>query len=169
MYFGNISDSELSQYHNEVNNNFDMPLIDILTSNLFKIETIITNKIYKVYPLFYCEKLASSNPNDYLLDNKCIVCEKKDTTFITFESVRDLPLDVELYCMMIWGYGIKMYLFDVNSSLPVSDVEFVAVRNDGVTLTGITDKYGIGYASYPVYNSHQPSVTLKYNGQIMEL
>ena len=167
MYFGNISDSELSQYHNEVNNSFDMPLIDVLTSNLFKIETIISNSIYKVYPLFYCEEIISNNSNDYVLENKCIVCEKKDTTFLTFKSKAVLPFDFEIYYTIRFGYGVKMYAFDVKTNAPIEGVQFVVVRTDGVTLTGVTDKYGIGYVHHPVYNHFRPSVTLLYNGKII--
>ena len=54
---------------------------------MFKVETIIADTIYKIYPLFYTNTITSSNSDDRILDNKCIICNKKDKeTYITFIS-----------------------------------------------------------------------------------
>ena len=92
MYFGNIADSELKQYHETVKNNFSMSLSNILSSDLFKIETIITDTIYKIYPLFYCDTITSTNKNDKILDNKCIICEKDTSTRLYFNTETEVPL-----------------------------------------------------------------------------
>ena len=45
MYFSNIANEELKHFHGIVGADFSMSLTDILTSNLFKVETIIADKI----------------------------------------------------------------------------------------------------------------------------
>ena len=89
MYFGNISDSELIQYHNQVFNEFKITLNDALVSNMFKVETMINNSIYKVYPLFYCNEIVSTNLSDKIIENKCIICTKQDATVLTFKSEKE--------------------------------------------------------------------------------
>lgn len=89
MYFGNISDRELSQYHNKVYTNFSMGLITVLSSPLFKIEEIVPNNIYKIYPLFYCENISSTNSADKIIENKCIICIKNTNTLLHFKTERN--------------------------------------------------------------------------------
>jgi hypothetical protein len=51
------------------------------------VEEIITDSIYKIYPLFYTGTITSSNSNDKILENKCIICQKTENeTFLTFIS-----------------------------------------------------------------------------------
>ena len=92
MYFSNIANEELKHFHNIVGVDFSMSLTDILASNLFKIETIVEDSIYRVYPLFYCKDVISSNVNDKLLDTKCLILQKKEhETYLSFitNSPRD--------------------------------------------------------------------------------
>ena len=49
MYFSNIANEELQNFHGIVNVDFSMSLTDILTSKLFKVETVIIGSIYRVY------------------------------------------------------------------------------------------------------------------------
>lgn len=86
MYFKNINNKELQLFHGFTVGNFCISLSDILSSvNLFYIETMISNRLYKIYPLFYTKNIASSNPDDEILDNKCIICSKQNTeTYFTF-------------------------------------------------------------------------------------
>ena len=82
MYYTNIANSELQYFHKIPVKNFTIKLGDILTSGLFKTEEIIEDTIYKIYPLFYTQEITSSNPDDKILDNKCVLCtpqENKET------------------------------------------------------------------------------------------
>ena len=78
MYYTDITNSELAYFHNRPVHNFTAKLSDILNSDLFQIEEIITNSIYKIYPLFYTNEITSSNSNDRILENKCIICQKTE-------------------------------------------------------------------------------------------
>ena len=94
MYFGNIADKELVKYPKPTINNFSIRLSDILhqtsgtfDNKLFKIEEIITDKLYKIYPMFNCTEINSTNSADEIFDNHLIICTKEDKeTYITFKS-----------------------------------------------------------------------------------
>ena len=68
-YYTNIANEELQYFHGLQVKNFTIKLSDINTSWLFKIEEIIEDSIYKIYPLFYTQEITSSNPDDKILDN----------------------------------------------------------------------------------------------------
>lgn len=93
VYYSNITNKELQYFHNRPVHNFTVKLSQMLTSDLFQVEEIITDSIYKIYPLFYTGTITSSNPNDRILDNKVIICQKLESTeennqetFFTFIS-----------------------------------------------------------------------------------
>ena len=87
MYFDNITNQELQYFHDLKVPNFSIKLTDVLTSNLFKKETIIADSIYKIYPLFYCNEINSTNPEDKILETRCIICKKETKeTYLTFIS-----------------------------------------------------------------------------------
>ena len=87
MYFSDVADLELKQFHKVIPYNFNISLTKALSSDLFHIETIIQNKLYRIFPLFYCEKITSSNPEDIILENKGIICNKNSKeTFFNFIS-----------------------------------------------------------------------------------
>ena len=70
MYFSNIGNDELQHFHGTIGADFNISLTEILTSDLFDVETIIPDKLFRVYPLFYCREILSSNPADKILDNR---------------------------------------------------------------------------------------------------
>lgn len=87
MYYSTIMNKELQYFHNRPVHNFTVKLSQMLTSPLFQVEEIITNKIYKIYPLFYTGTITSSNSNDKILENKCIICQKTENeTYLTFKK-----------------------------------------------------------------------------------
>ena len=87
MYFSNIANEEIQNFHRIVTVDFSMSLTDILTSNLFKVETVIPDNIYRVYPLFYCKEVISSNANDKILNTRCLILHKTDyETYLSFIS-----------------------------------------------------------------------------------
>ena len=84
MYYSNIANSELQYFKNLPVNNFTIKLSDVLTTEgLFKVEEIIANSIYKIYPMFYTQTITSSNSNDRILDNRCIIC----SIFVTYTQI----------------------------------------------------------------------------------
>ena len=97
MYYSNIANSELQYFHNLLVSNFTIKLSDLLTSDLFKVDEVISNSIYKIYPLFYTNNIISSNTNDKILDNRCIICQKQENkeTYLTFIS--DENADIQDY------------------------------------------------------------------------
>ena len=96
MYFSNITSDELKQFHHTIKNNFSMGLSDVFSqTNLFKIEVIIAGSLYKIYPLFYCDTITSTNPNDEVLENKCVICQKDSNTRLYFKSALNI-VDVDI-------------------------------------------------------------------------
>ena len=128
MYFTNITNPELNYFHGIKPPSFSIKLTTALTSDLFKIETIISDTLYKLYPLFYCETITSSNPNDKVLDNKCIICKKEtNDTLLTF--ITDDTGVVEDYVnFMADGTG----LFSVGNSLTTAQFNSIVqlLRNN---------------------------------------
>ena len=89
MYYTDITNPELKFFQKKPVHNFTAKLTEILTSQLFTVEQITTD-IYKIIPLFYTGEIISSNTDDRILDNKCIICEKTEAeTFLTFKSNND--------------------------------------------------------------------------------
>lgn len=92
MYFSNISNPELQHLHNTLGADFSMSVNEILhkagdvfDNKLFIVEEIISDKLYRVYPQFYCNNIISSNPNDKNLDNRCLILEKTEhETYLSF-------------------------------------------------------------------------------------
>ena len=125
MYFTNISNDNVAMFHNKILVNANLRLTEVLNSNLFKIEEIISNKIYRIFPLFYCENITSTNPYDKILSNKCIICQKSENTVLSFSSEEvnsNLPLS-DFYYIYEQGFMeyIVFYCFD-NNNKPLSDV-----------------------------------------------
>ena len=106
-YYTNISNPELYYFHQIPVKNFTIKLSDINTTWLFKTEEIIEDTIYKIYPLFYTQEIKSSNQNDKILDNKCIICTKQENkeTYLTFISNPDE--EITDYISWAWFYDIN--------------------------------------------------------------
>ena len=87
MYFTNIANKDLEPFHKLPIPNFSITLTDMLTSPLFKVETIQTGSLYKIIPLFYTGSITSTNKDDRILENKAIIAEKKTKeTHYTFTN-----------------------------------------------------------------------------------
>lgn len=87
MYFTDITNPELQYFHGLNVKNINLSLTEILSSDLFIVETIITDSIYRIYPLFYCKEITSSNNDDKILENKCIIANKNtEETYYDFVS-----------------------------------------------------------------------------------
>lgn len=99
MYFDNITNEELNLIPKPYVHNFSISLTSILhktggayDNGLFKIEEI-NSTIFKVYPLFNCKKITSTNPSDKIFDNRLILCNKvTKETYVTFISDENEPV-----------------------------------------------------------------------------
>lgn len=105
MYFRNISNEEFQYFHGIQASNFSISLTSILhktddkfDNKLFKIEEIIEDTLYRIYPLFYTNEIVSTNNADRIIDNKCIIATKRDAEtyykFIKDDGVLPVYLDV---------------------------------------------------------------------------
>ena len=95
MYYSDISSDELRIFHKMQGVDFSISLTDLLNSDLFKVETIIENELYRVYPLFYCDNITSSNPDDKILDTRCLILLKNEhETFLSFRTNKDNPNNI---------------------------------------------------------------------------
>ena len=158
MYFTNISDSELSQYHSLVLNDFKMTLTDVLVSDLFKVETIVSDSIFKVYPLFYCNEIKSNNYDDQILDNHCIICKKETDTILSFNTTKELVTDVDFgYSVYNGAVGFVVYCYDTNTNIPLSDI-VLSVETSKGTFNIVT---GVNGAITYNYNN-ETLISIKY-------
>ena len=133
MYFSNIGDSELSQYHSLVCNDFKMTLTDVLSSDLFKVEEIVSDSIFKVYPLFYCSSIKSNNYDDKVLDNRCVICKNATDTVLSFNTVKSIVGDVDFgYSVYNGAVGFVVYCYDTNTNIPLSDLVLTVETSKGI-------------------------------------
>ena len=142
MYYTDITNPELQQYHGLLVPNFTIKLTDLLTSDLFKVETVITDSIYKVFPLFYTNKIISSNPIDKILENKCLICKKEtDETYVTFISNPDESIQDYSSYATYFDIGDTLTTAEFNSI--VSLLRHFSSFNDSIVIgEEITGKYG---------------------------
>ena len=173
MYFTNINDEELNQFHDKVHNNFSMPLVEVLSSSLFKIETIIQNNIYKIYPLFYCDEIASSNPIDQIIEDKCVICTKNTDTRLYFKTTKDYIISSLNCCYTIDEYTCVFgTVYDEKGNV-IEGVEVSLEYNypqqtERHTKKAFTDKDGIFYIG--VGQTYKKEIlTIKYNDLELEV
>ena len=129
-YYTNIANEELQYFHGLQVKNFTIKLSDINTSWLFKIDEIIEDSIYKIYPLFYTQEITSSNPDDKILDNKCIICTEQENkeTYLTFISNPDE--DITDYISWAWFFEIGENLTTDQFNNIVSLLRQNTIHND---------------------------------------
>ena len=95
MYFSHIGNNELKHFHNTLKANFNTTLSKILhktegifDNKLFYVEEIITDSLYRVYPLFYTSNVVSSNKDDKVSNPRCLILLKQTEkeTYLHFKS-----------------------------------------------------------------------------------
>jgi len=119
MYFTDITNPELQYFHGLNVKNINLSLTEILSSDLFIVETIITDSIYRIYPLFYCKKITSSNNDDKILENKCIIANKN-----TEETYYDFVSDDDEFIRLIKLTGYKQ----IEDTLTVNEFNALVYR-----------------------------------------
>ena len=141
MYYTNIGNPDLQYFKNLTVPNFTIKLTDLLSSDLFKVDEIITDTIYKIYPLFYCKEISSSNTEDKILENKLVICMKHDQeTYLTFRSDDG---DVQDYQNFISYYGLSDSLTTAQFNGIVSLLRSTTIHKDSFNiLEDVTGKYG---------------------------
>ena len=164
MYFTNIGYRELQQFHEKVKNNFNIRLSEVTSNGLFKVENM--GGLLKIFPLFYSDKIESSNTNDKVLDNKCVICENKTDTslfFIVDEMIKVLSLDYSYYSD--FNTYLVFYLFDGGNGNSLSNVNVTATfkNNDNIVkeLELTTDKKGIVYFDTSKFIFNSISITFE--------
>lgn len=119
MYFTDITNPELQYFHGLNVKNINLSLTEILSSDLFIVETIITDSIYRIYPLFYCKEITSSNNDDKILENKCIIANKN-----TEETYYDFVSDDDEFTRLIKLTGYKQ----INDALNMQEFNALVYR-----------------------------------------
>ena len=140
MYFSNITNEELQYFHGLKVPNFTIKLSDVLhkTSNvfdnkLFKVEEIITDKLYRICPLFYTTHIYSTNSKDKILDDKLIIANKNsDTTYLTFISNEEE--DVQDYTSYGTYYSIGEDLTDSQYNSIIALLRHNMIHKDNIKL-----------------------------------
>ena len=137
--YTDISDNELVQYHKKINVNKSFNLEDILDDNpLFLVKQHATN-VYKIVPLFNCETISSTNPQDRIFGNQMLICiDDADTiiNFITnkaFEDFQILTNTVEKWGKTI-HYGV-VYEKTQNTPIHGANVTIEIINDDNVDST----------------------------------
>ena len=165
MYYSNINDDEVKMFHGVTAPNFTIKLTDILhktggsfDNKLFKIEEIVSGKVFKIYPMFNTVKITSSNSNDKIMDNRLIIAEKTSKeTRISFISDEDE--DIEDYV----SYGSYKSIGD-----NLTTAEFNAIvqllRNNHHLTENLHIKNGTLNGEYGDYTFDIDSTTIVDNG-----
>ena len=169
MYFTDISHRELVKFHNQVKVNFKIKLQDASNIDLFKVETI--GDILKVYPLFYCDRIESSNSNDKIMENKCVICENKNDTILYFISDENLPvlnLNYTYYADFIDYLVFYMYDGINGNSLHNVTANCIFKENEEVTkeLTFNSDYNGIIYIDTSKFTYDELTIDFNITGTI---
>ena len=170
MYFSNIADSEMDLFHEKIQTNFIITLPNALNSRLFKVEQIIPNTLYKIYPLFYCKEIISSNPDDEILDSKCIVCTKQNNTLLKFKAEK--PKEKEVYFGLsrtITYYGFALYVYNRLDKTPLVNAK-LTFKFKGQYIVIYSDEHGIFY--YGMRDSTTSDFgfeTIEYNGVVYDI
>lgn len=167
MYFTNISYKELLEFHNQVKVNFKIKLTDVVNSGLFKVESI--GELLKIYPIFYTDRIESTNSNDKIMDNQCIICEDNEDTILYFIADEKLPvLSLEYSYYSDFVNYIVFYLYDglTGSNIYNATAEFTFKENDEITkeLTLNSDRNGIIYLDTTKISYDELTINFKTNG-----
>ena len=164
--YSSIDDLELVQFHKQIKSNVSFNLTEILDNNpLFIVES--QGNIYKIIPLFNCEKIESDNIEDQVIEgNKCIICVYNEDTnirFITNQQFSDL--DVIYNKITKWGktifYGV---VYDKDNLTPLlnAKVTIQLMQNNAVQERRVMETNGNGEFICPIsinFNKINLSVT----------
>ena len=143
-YFSNIEDKELCSLPKPYAPNFGIKLTDILhktngtfDNKLFKIDEVVSDSIFRIYPMFNCKTISSTNASDKIFENRLIICKKETTeTHVTFIS--DENAEVQDYS----SYGTYYEIEDNLSTTQFNSIVDL-IRNNTVNTDSFHLKQGL--------------------------
>ena len=131
-------DEELTflSYKQCINGEFTVD--EIVNGDLWSVSSVNDN-LYKVIPLFNCDRIVSSNTNDIVLeDNKCLILHVDDDTIVT--AVSDDTSTMHYYSLQLYAFTPYTKL-DVIDDIAISVIvydEFLNTLNN-VTVNVVVD------------------------------
>ena len=173
MYFTNITNKELYQFHNKVKSNFNMKISEIINSPLFRVEN--SGDLLRIYPLFYTDKIVSSNSIDRILEDKCIISQNNLNTtlfFIVDEKIPVLSINYSFKTdyLKYWEF----YIYDGYKGSPLSNalIHLIFKNNDDITseLDLYSDKDGVIYinTSEIIYDALNVEISVMDNTETFQ-
>lgn len=163
MYYTDLTNTELLEFHKVKCGNFSAKLSYIKTSNFFKTEEIIANEIYKIYPLFYCDEITSSNSDDKILGTQCIIANQtSNETYYHFKNYDSTQDEVVMTEDLFTAY-------DINDTLTTSQfnsvVQLLRVNNTSQENISIINSTVVG--EFGSYTFDLESTTVVDNGVLI--
>ena len=114
MYFSNIFNREIEKVVKSIKYNGVVPL-DEINTEAWVIEE--HDSILRLFPLFNCDNITSSNDNDVIIDNnKVLICENLDDTILNIDGSG-----------LIQYNGISLLLYAINDSFTLSEDENISM------------------------------------------
>lgn len=114
MYFSNIFNREIEKVVKSIKYNGVVPL-DEINTEAWVIEE--HDSILRLFPLFNCDNITSSNDNDVIIDNnKVLICENLDDTILNIDGSG-----------LIQYNGINLLLYAINDSFTLSEDENISM------------------------------------------
>ena len=114
MYFSNIFNREIEKVVKSIKYNGVVPL-DEINTEAWVIEE--HDSILRLFPLFNCDNITSSNDNDVIIDNnKVLICENLDDTILNIDGSG-----------LIQYNGINLLLYAINASFTLSEDENISM------------------------------------------
>ena len=114
MYFSNIFNREIEKVVKSIKYNGIVPL-DEINTGAWVIEE--HDSILRLFPLFNCDNITSSNDNDVIIDNnKVLICENLDDTILNIDGSG-----------LIQYNGINLLLYAINDSFTLSEDENISM------------------------------------------
>ena len=110
--------------------NMEFTVDEIVNGDLWSVSSVNDN-LYKVIPLFNCDRIVSSNTNDIVLeDNKCLILHVDDDTIVT--AVSDDTSTMHYYSLQLYAFTPYTKL-DVIDDIAISVIvydEFLNTLNN---------------------------------------
>ena len=114
MYFSNIFNREIEKVVKSIKYNGVVPL-DEINTEAWVIEE--HDSILRLFPLFNCDNITSSNDNDVIIDNnKVLICENLDDTILNIDGSG-----------LIQYNGINLLLYAINDYFTLSEDENISM------------------------------------------
>ena len=114
MYFSNIFNREIEKVVKSIKYN-GVVALDEINTEAWVIEE--HDSILRLFPLFNCDNITSSNDNDVIIDNnKVLICENIDDTILNIDGSG-----------LIQYNGINLLLYAINDSFTLSEDENISM------------------------------------------